>query len=215
MCRCSSLIKKNFTKFHPWHIHSNLMVFGLCLSTHISSHQILCMTHDFSYFIDVVLNIFGSFIFFYIMLAFTIINCLFFIVDRGLVSPFTIAQVFLGSWEENMLIVISSTIRIFGCNHVVSQVFWSWKGNILVVFFFTIGLFGWNCVVAQVLFLGYEKKTFTTCACCCRKTLKKLGVVGEMGNKGKSPWIFFEPKTKTVNQVVYLYFFSECVFKIY
>jgi hypothetical protein len=178
-------------------------MFGSCVSTHISFHQILCMTHDFSYFIDVVLNIFGSFIFFYMMLAFIISNYLFLIVDRVLISPFTIAQVSFGSWEENILIVISTTISIFGCNHVVSQVFWSWKGNILLVNFITIGLFGWNCVVAQVPFLGHEKKTFTTCACCCRKKLKKLGVVGEMGNKGKRPWIFFEPKTKTVNQVVH------------
>ncbi len=69
----------------------------MCEHTHISFHQILCMTHDFSYFIDVVFNIFGSFIFFYMMLVFTIINCLFFIVDRGLVSPFTIAHVF---WDH-------------------------------------------------------------------------------------------------------------------
>jgi hypothetical protein len=88
------LIKKTSPNFkHDTYI-SNLMMFGLCANTHISFHQILCMTHEFSYFIEVVLNIFGSFIFFYMMLAFTIINCLFFIVDRGLVSPF---EVFFGS----------------------------------------------------------------------------------------------------------------------
>jgi hypothetical protein len=71
---------------------------------------------------------------------------------------------FLGSWEENILIVISTTIRIFGCNHVVSQVFWWWKGNILVVIFITFRTLWLKlCCCPSFFFGSWEKNIHHMC----------------------------------------------------